>query len=110
MSSSPPVPQGRSFKVRPVVVVQSDRNNGRLSNTIVVMVTSNTRLASTEATQVLIDVTTTDGQKTGLALTSAVKCENLYTLPSKVMRKIGIMPQALMQQVDAALKVSLGLQ
>jgi len=103
------VPQGQSSKVRPVVVIQNDQNNHRLTNTIVAIITSNTRLAMREPTQVLIDITTADGKKTGLTLTSAVKCENLYTLPVRVMRKIGTMSAALMQQVDAALKASLDL-
>jgi hypothetical protein len=40
------------------VVVQSDRNNGRLTNSIFAMVTSNTRLAAIEPAQVLIDAAT----------------------------------------------------
>ena len=103
------IPQGRGAKMRPVVVVQNDQNNTRLTNTIVAMITSNTRLATKEATQVFIDIGTPDGQQTGLAVNSAVKCENLYTLPSRVMRKIGAMPTTLMQQVDAALRSSLNL-
>jgi mRNA-degrading endonuclease toxin of MazEF toxin-antitoxin module len=75
----------------------------------VAVITSNTRLAAKEPTQVLIDISTAEGKKTGLALTSAIKCENLYTLPVRVMRKIGTMPAALMQQVDAALTASLAL-
>lgn len=104
------VPQGPSFKVRPVVVIQNDQNNARLTNTIVAMVTSNTRLAAKEPTQVLIDVATAEGKQTGLAHTSAVKCENLYTLPSGVLRKIGTMTGVLMQQVDEALKAALALR
>jgi mRNA-degrading endonuclease toxin of MazEF toxin-antitoxin module len=92
-----------------VVVIQNDRNNGRLTNTIAAMITSNTRLASKEPTQVLVDVATREGKKTGLAHTSAVKCENLYTLPISILRKIGVMPAALMRQVDDALKASLAL-
>ena len=104
------VPQGSGFKVRPVVVIQSDQNNARLSNTITAMVTSNTRLATKEPTQVLIDIATPEGQQTGLALTSAVKCENLYTLPTRALRKIGTIPANLMLQIDDALKVSLALR
>jgi mRNA interferase MazF len=103
------VPQGNTARVRPVVVIQNDQNNSRLTNAIVAMITSNIRLASKEPTQVFIDVSTPDGQQTGLVHNSAVKCENIYTLPSRVMRKIGVMPDALMQQVDDALRESLGL-
>jgi hypothetical protein len=41
------------------------------------MITGNTRLATTEPTQLLIDPTTADGRGSGLAHASAVKCENL---------------------------------
>lgn len=97
-------------KMRPVVVVQNDRNNRRLANVIVAMITSNTRLAGKEPTQVLIDLATPEGKQTGLAHTSAVKCENLYTTSANRLKKIGTMPASLMAQVDAALKVSLDLK
>lgn len=98
-------------KVRPVVVVQNDRNNARLSNVIVAMITSNTKLAGKEATQVLIDLATPEGKQAGLASTSAVKCENLYTTSTKrLKRKVGNLSGTLMQQVDMALKASLALK
>ena len=74
------------------------------------MVTSNTRLATTEPAQVLIDIATPDEQGSGLSRASAVKCENLYTLSQQtVLRTIGHLSNPLMQQVDAALKASLAL-
>lgn len=98
-------------KPRPALVVQSDRNNARLINTILVQVTSNTRLAAKEPTQVFIDVTTPDGKQSGLKLSSAVKCENIATQPAADVRQvIGRLPDSLMQQVDAALKASLSLK
>ena len=105
-----PQAPGQPAKRRPAVVVQSDRNNGRLTNSIFAMVTSNTRLAAAEPAQVLIDATTPDGQRTGLSRTSAVKCENLHTLPQGiVLRTIGHLSPTLMRQVDDALKASLQL-
>jgi len=105
-----PQTPGQPPKRRPAVVVQSDHNNGRLTNSIFAMVTTNTRLATSEPAQVLIDVATPDGQATGLTRTSAVKCENLYTLPqAAVLKTIGQLSPALMQQVDDALKASLEL-
>ena len=97
------------IKRRPAVVVQSDHNNARLANAIVAMITSNTRLATVEPTQVLVDVTTADGKQTGLRHTSAVKCENLYTKLQGDMQKIGTMSPILLQQIDTALKASLAL-
>jgi len=105
-----PQAPGSASKRRPAVVVQSDHNNVRLTNSIFAMVSGNVRLAANEPAQVLIDVATLDGQQTGLRRTSAVKCENPYTLPqSVVIQTIGRMSDALMRQVDDALKSSLEL-
>ena len=101
---------GRPPKRRPAVVVQSDHNNPRLTNSIFAMVTTNISSATTEPAQVLIDLATPEGQQAGLARTSAVKCENLYTLPqTSVVRTVARLPDVLMHQVDDALKASLGL-
>ena len=105
-----PQAPGQPPKRRPAVVVQSDHNNGRLTNSIFAMVTSNVRLAATEAAQVLIDLSTPAGQGTGLTRTSAVKCENLYTLPqAAVLKTIGRLSPALLRELDDALKASLAL-
>jgi mRNA interferase MazF len=61
-----PYVTGGGGKNRPALVVQCDRDNQRLSNTIVVMITGNTRYAQTEPTQLLIDPSTHDGQSSGL--------------------------------------------
>jgi mRNA interferase MazF len=100
---------GQPVKRRPVVVIQCDRNNSRLANSVVAMITSNTTRAQREPPQVFIDVGTSAGRQTGLLRPSAVKGENLYTKLQRDMRKIGEMPPALMQQVDAALKAALEL-
>jgi mRNA interferase MazF len=97
-------------KARPALVVQSDRNNARLTNTILVQVTSNTRRAGKEPTQVLVDVTTADGMLSGLKMTSAVTCENIATQSaSDIYKVIGHLPDSLMKKVDVALKHSLAL-
>ncbi len=102
---------GEAVKRRPVVVVQNDQNNRRLSNSIFAMVTSNTRLAATEPTQVNIDVATPDGKLSGLLRTSAIKCENLYTLPTSVVRqKIGRLSTVHLAMLNDALKSSLALR
>lgn len=96
-------------KIRPMLVVQNDVNNARMKNTILVSITTNTSHAH-EDTQVLIDVTTADGQKSGLQQNSVVSCENIFTvLQAAIVRIIGHLPDHLMQLVDDALKVSLGL-
>ncbi len=97
------------FKVRPLVVVQNDRNNDRLTNLIVAMVTSTTHRASSESTQVLVDIETSDGQTTGLMRDSAITCENLYTVELRICRKIGRLSDLLIDEVDTALRDSLAL-
>jgi mRNA-degrading endonuclease toxin of MazEF toxin-antitoxin module len=97
-------------KARPAVIVQNDRNNARLTNTIFAQVTSDIRLATKEPTPVLVDITTADGMQSGLAVTSAVKCEKVATHPTADIHKvIGHLPESLMQRVDSALKNSLDL-
>jgi mRNA interferase MazF len=97
-------------KVRPALVVQSDRNNARLSDVIVAMVTRTTARAGSEPTQLLIDTATPVGKSTGLLHASAVKCEHLLTLhKSFIQRVIGHLPDDLMHQIDACLKTALEL-
>jgi len=102
---------GQPPKRRPAVVVQSDQNNRRLANSIFAMVTSNIRLADKESSQFLIDIRTTDGRQSGLIRTSAVKCENLFTLPvGAVKHTIGHLSGAHLKNLDASLKASLGIK
>ena len=68
-----PYVTGGRGKNRPALIIQCDRNNGRLANTIVAMITGNVRLATVEPTQLLIDPTTTEGRNSGLRARSAVK-------------------------------------
>lgn len=99
-----PFSDGVGTKVRPAVVVQSDTNNKRLKNTIVVMITSTTGQAAHEPTQLLIDVTRPEGKQSGLLHTSAVKCENVLTIEQRlIVRTIGSLPHATMNRVDACL-------
>jgi mRNA-degrading endonuclease toxin of MazEF toxin-antitoxin module len=105
-----PYVSGSRSKNRPALVVQCDRNNGRLSNTIVAMITGNTRRAAIEPTQVLIDPATPDGLGSGLRAASAVKCENLFTIAQDdVLAKIGSLNSSSMRRVDAALRAALEL-
>lgn len=105
-----PFSSGTAAKVRPALVVQNDANNRRLNSTIVAMITSNTRLASTEPTQLLIDPATPEGRQSGLLHPSAIKCENLLTVEQLlVLRRIGSLSSAAMIRVDNCLKASLEL-
>lgn len=106
-----PFASGTGGKVRPALVVQCDRNNGRLDNTIVAQITSRLRFASTEPMQLLIELTSEAGRQMGLLMDSAISCENLYTVRCDIiMRKIGTVPPEIMDHVDGCLKSSLDLQ
>ena len=92
---SVPFTSGTASKTRPVLVVQADHNNRRLQDTIVAIITSTTRRASLEPTQLLIEVATPEGRQSGLLHDSAVKCERLHTvLQSQIQRTIGSLPAA----------------
>ena len=105
-----PFVTGGRGKNRPALVIQSDRNNQRLSNTIVAMISGNTRLATTEPTQLLIDSAAPEGRLSGLAYPSAVKCENLYTVSQQdILQTVGSLPASLMVKIDCCLKAALNL-
>jgi mRNA interferase MazF len=104
-----PFAGGGATKRRPALVVQNDRDNQRLTITILVMITSLTRRAL-EPTQLLIDLATPEGRQSGLRLNSVVNCVNLFTVEqTKVVNTLGSLSPAPMQQVDACLKVALDL-
>ena len=106
-----PFSSGTGAKLRPALVVQSDHNNPRLASTIVAMITKTTHRATREPTQLLIDITTPEGRQTGLVVTSAIACENLFTVEQRLItRKIGHLPSSLIAQVDVCLKASLALK
>ena len=105
-----PFVTGGGGKNRPALVIQCDRNNQRLQNTIVAMITGNTSLATVEPTQILVDPATPDGSASGLAYPSAVKCENLYTVTQQdILRTLGSLPPSVMAKIDDCLKAALQL-
>jgi mRNA interferase MazF len=96
-------------KPRPALVVQNDKDNARLTSTILAMITSTLRRAP-EPTQVLVELATVDGKSTGLRQDSVVNCINLLTVEqTKLLHVIGTFSPALMQQVNDALKAALEL-
>ena len=60
-----PFSGGGGSKVRPVLVVQNDRDNRRLTNVILAMITSRTNRAGTEPTQLYLDLATPEGRQSG---------------------------------------------
>ncbi len=105
-----PYADGRRGKNRPALVVQNDRDNRRLSNTIVAMISGNVSHAA-ETTQVLVDPASEAGRSSGLHGPSVVKCCNLYTIrQTDILRTIGRLSADLLAQVESALKCSLELE
>ena len=90
-------------------MIQNDRDNQRLKNTIVAQITSVTQ-RSLEPTQFLLKLATPEGQQSGLRQNSVVNTVNLLTLSkAKILHKLGDLPDSVMEQVDHCLKVALAL-
>jgi mRNA interferase MazF len=105
-----PYAGGRGHKVRPAVIVPCDRLNRQIQNTLLAMITGNTRLAGTEPTQFLIDPATPEGASSGQSLPSAVKGKNLATIPqTDIIDTIGHLSDALKQKLNDCLKAALEL-
>lgn len=105
-----PYAGGAGAKVRPSVVVQCDRLNAKIQNTILAMITGNTSLVAVEPTQFLIDPTTPEGSSSGLRSASAVKCTNFATVPqSDIVAVIGHLSDPLMTKLSDSLCAALEL-
>jgi mRNA interferase MazF len=102
-------PHDPNAKVRPALVVQNDRDNNRLTNTIVALFTGNVSRARQD-TQLLIDENHADWEQSGLNKASVLNCINLFTTPQQnVTRTIGSLSAQTMQEVDECLKTALGI-
>jgi mRNA interferase MazF len=103
---SMPFAQGSGAKIRPAVVVQNDRNNARLTNTIVAAITRTVSRADLP-TQLLIDPATPAGKASGVLAVSAITCENLFTVgQNHIHRRIGRLPTDVMDKVTDCLRAS----
>jgi mRNA-degrading endonuclease toxin of MazEF toxin-antitoxin module len=101
---------GGGSKVRPAVVVQCDRLNAQIENTLLAMITGNTSLVGREPTQFLVDPVSPEGASSGLTYASAVKCENITTIAqSDIIDTLGHLSDALTQKLNDCLKAALGL-
>jgi len=95
-------------KVRPAV--QSDVWNQRLEDTIIALITSSRHRRIGAATQYFIDISTDEGQKTGLRLNSIVQCENLITYhKSLILRVLCHLSVSEMQKINTCLKATLSI-
>ena len=97
-------------KVRPALVVQADTLNQRLDDTILALITSSRHRRVGAATQFVIDIPTAEGQQTDLRLNSVMQYENLLTYDQAlILRVLGRLSATTMEQINAGLKVALGL-
>lgn len=94
-------------KTRPAVVVQADFLNGLIDDTILVQITSTRH--GIPGTEVLLDPAVET--LSGLAKLCVASCTNVMTFEqARVLRTIGVLSDAAMQQIDVCLKVVLGLR
>src|SRR5207244_7622611 len=100
---------GRPGKKRPVVVVQSDAYNASLRHVIVAEITTNLAAASDPA-NLLIQISTPEGQATGLVCDSVVTCLHLITMSEdRIRRVIGKLSAPLLGTLNDCLKAALGM-
>jgi mRNA interferase MazF len=95
-------------KVRPAMIVQNDRDNARMANTIVAQISGNLARLH-EATQHLVELAAEPG--CGLTRDSALIATNLLTMDQNdIVRVLGSLSAATMAQIDDCLRVALGLK
>jgi mRNA-degrading endonuclease toxin of MazEF toxin-antitoxin module len=100
---------GARGKKRPVVVVQADSYNQQVRHVIVAEVTKNVGMRNDPAC-LFIDLSTADGQATGLLNDSLVNCLLLASINSdRVDPVIGNLSTALLQKLNDCLRVALDL-
>jgi mRNA-degrading endonuclease toxin of MazEF toxin-antitoxin module len=100
---------GTRGKKRPVVVVQADAYSGRFPHVIVAEVTSNLANRGDPA-YLHIDISTPEGQTTGLRRESLVSFLHLATIyADRADRVIGKLSGTLLARMSDCLKTSLGI-
>jgi mRNA interferase MazF len=91
-------------KTRPAVVVQADFLNGLIDDTILVQITSTRH--GIPGTEVLLDPAVEAAS--GLSKVCVASCTNIITVEqARVLRTVGNLSGAAMQQIEACLKVVL---
>lgn len=97
-------------KRRPAVIISNDYNNARLDDVLLVPLTSNTKRGGREPTQVVISMTSPEGQSGGLRLDSVIDCTVIATIPRTLLvNKIGAFPQETMERIDQCLMIALAI-
>ncbi|HEX7376435.1 MAG TPA: type II toxin-antitoxin system PemK/MazF family toxin [Pirellulales bacterium] len=105
-----PHPSGVRGKKRPAVVLQADSYNQRLRTVVVAEVTKNVSMANDPAC-LYIDVTTPEGQATGLLNNSVISCLLLATIDAdRVHQVLGRISGAMQKRLDDGIRSALGVQ
>lgn len=104
-----PFSSGAGASRRPAVVIQNDRDNARMANTIIAQITTNLQHAA-EPTHMSIVAASPEGRQMGLLHDSVISCNNVATVrEDRIDRVIGRVPDILLPRLDACLKAALGL-
>ena len=102
-----PSTQFQQLKIRPAIVVSTDRLNQILDDVMVVPCTSNTNRPLT-ATQYLITGEEITGA--GIRVESVIRCESIFTLnKTMIIRKLGYLSAEAINQVNVCLMEALEL-
>ncbi len=98
-------------KVRPALVVQDDRWNRALEDTVLCVIsTSRRRMKFGAPTQLFIPLTPESPTTTGLRADSVVQCEILLTLDQNmILSRIGQLSHEQLEQIDGCLKEVLSI-
>ena len=105
-----PFSDGTGAKVRPAVVLQSDRENQRLTSTVVAMISGNVNLVGREPGHILIDIQSDAGLRSGLKYSSVVNIHSLYSIHTDRIERIsGSLTDELMHEIETQLIQTLDL-
>lgn len=96
-----------SAKLRPALVVQAENLDTGLPQTIIALITSNLSRAG-HASRIAVDITTPEGQQTGLLSNSVIVTDNLATVrEDEIRRELGVFSNTPL--LDTALRHTFGL-
>jgi mRNA interferase MazF len=92
-------------KKRPFLIIQNDIGNKFSPLTIVAVITSQKEISKKFPTDVWVDK-----GKGGLDYPSIIQCDQVRTVDKRrIIKKVGIIDESVMEDVDKALKISLDL-
>src|SRR6476469_5528493 len=104
-----PHPSGLRGKKRPAVIIRSDAYAGKINTVVVAEVTSNLTMANDPAC-LFIDITTADGQATGVVRDCVVSCLVLVTVyADTIVQTLGALSPSMQEKLNDCLKAAMGL-